>query len=86
VFSFHPVKIITTGEGVLVLTNDSAIQKRIVRLRFHGITRDPDEMIRKSAGPWYYEQLELGFNSRMNDIHAALGMSQLNRLEEFVDR
>ena len=59
---------------------------RIVRLRFHGITRDPDEMIRKSAGPWYYEQLELGFNYRMTDIQAALGLSQLKLLEEFVDR
>ena len=86
VFSLHPAKIITTGEGGLLLTNDSAIQKRLVRLRSHGITRDTNEMIRKSTEPWYYEQLELGFNYRMNDIQAALGLSQLKRLEVFVDR
>jgi UDP-4-amino-4,6-dideoxy-N-acetyl-beta-L-altrosamine transaminase len=84
VFSFHPVKIITTGEGGMALTNDSKLSKRMLRLRSHGITRDPEEMVSNSRGPWYYEQLNLGFNYRMSDIQAALGLSQLNRLTHFV--
>lgn len=84
VFSFHPVKIITTGEGGMVITNDAAIANRLTRLRSHGITRVPAEMTQLPDGPWYYQQLELGFNYRMTDIQAALGLSQLQRLDEFV--
>jgi len=86
VFSFHPVKIITTGEGGMALTNNPELHKRLVLLRSHGITRDVDMMEGEPAGPWYYEQLELGYNYRMSDIHAALGRSQLRRVEEFVSR
>lgn len=84
VFSFHPVKIITTGEGGMVLTNDSNLMVRLARLRSHGITREPDEMTIDPDGPWYYQQLELGYNYRMTDIQAALGISQMQRLDEFV--
>jgi UDP-4-amino-4,6-dideoxy-N-acetyl-beta-L-altrosamine transaminase len=84
VFSFHPVKIITTGEGGMALTNDPEIVRRMVRLRSHGITRDPAKLTHEADGPWYYEQLELGFNYRLTDIQAALGLSQLRRLDEFV--
>jgi UDP-4-amino-4,6-dideoxy-N-acetyl-beta-L-altrosamine transaminase len=84
VFSFHPVKIITTGEGGMALTNDDLLSKRMARLRSHGITRDPAEMTQDPDGPWYYQQLELGFNYRMTDIQAALGLSQLTRLDMFV--
>ncbi|WP_429884591.1 UDP-4-amino-4,6-dideoxy-N-acetyl-beta-L-altrosamine transaminase [Geoalkalibacter halelectricus] len=86
VFSFHPVKIITTGEGGMVLTNSPELHERLVRLRSHGITRDPTLMAGDPHGPWYYEQIELGFNYRMTDIQAALGASQMTRLEEFVGR
>lgn len=86
VFSFHPVKIITTGEGGMVLTNSAELHERLLRLRSHGITRDPALMKGESHGPWYYEQIELGFNYRMTDIQAALGVSQMTRLEEFVER
>ena len=84
VFSFHPVKIITSGEGGMALTNDPALSESMVRLRSHGITRDPAEMTHAPDGPWYYQQIELGFNYRMTDIHAALGLSQLRRVDEFV--
>ena len=84
VFSFHPVKIITTGEGGMVLTNDSDLANRLVRLRSHGISRDPAEMTHAPDGPWYYQQLDLGFNYRMTDIQAALGLSQMLRLDGFV--
>lgn len=86
VFSFHPVKIITTGEGGMALTNNRELAQRMTLLRSHGITRDPKQMTKKPEGPWYYEQLELGFNYRMTDIQAALGLSQLGHLEEFVSR
>lgn len=86
VFSFHPVKIITTGEGGLVLTNNAELHGRLMRLRSHGITRDPALMTEDPHGPWYYQQIELGFNYRMTDIQAALGMSQMQRLDEFVER
>ncbi len=86
VFSFHPVKIITTGEGGMVLTNSPELHERLLRLRSHGITRDPALMAGESHGPWYYEQIELGFNYRMTDIQAALGVSQMTRLDEFVAR
>ena len=84
VFSFHPVKIITTGEGGMALTNDSALTNKMQLLRSHGITRDENEMAHTSEGSWYYEQIGLGYNYRMNDIQAALGLSQLQRLDEFV--
>ena len=84
VFSFHPVKIITTGEGGMVLTNRLDLYERLIRLRSHGITRDPGLMIGESHGPWYYQQIELGFNYRITDIQAALGYSQMQRLDEFV--
>ena len=86
VFSFHPVKIITTGEGGMTLTNDAQLAKRMQRLRSHGITRDEAEMTRAPDGPWYYQQIELGFNYRMTDMQAALGLSQLQRLDEFVTK
>ncbi|MBT0653109.1 UDP-4-amino-4,6-dideoxy-N-acetyl-beta-L-altrosamine transaminase [Geomobilimonas luticola] len=86
VFSFHPVKIITTGEGGIVLTNRRDLYEQLVRLRSHGITRDPALMEGDSHGPWYYQQIELGFNYRITDIQAALGLSQMQRLDEFVYR
>ncbi|WP_392482220.1 UDP-4-amino-4,6-dideoxy-N-acetyl-beta-L-altrosamine transaminase [Nostoc sp. C110] len=85
VFSFHPVKIITTGEGGMVLTNQEELYQRLIRLRSHGITRNPDLMQGECHGSWYYQQLELGFNYRMTDIQAALGSSQLQRLDKFVE-
>ncbi len=86
VFSFHPVKIITTGEGGMVVTNRSDLHEKLMRLRTHGITRNPELMQGESHGLWYYQQLELGFNYRMTDIQAALGASQMQRLDEFVSR
>ncbi len=86
VFSFHPVKIITTAEGGLALTQDRALAERMARLRTHGITRDAELMTHASDGPWYYQQLELGYNYRMTEIHAALGLSQLDRLDDYVAR
>ncbi|MDR6854108.1 UDP-4-amino-4,6-dideoxy-N-acetyl-beta-L-altrosamine transaminase [Variovorax guangxiensis] len=85
VFSFHPVKIITTGEGGMVLTNDPEIARKVALFRSHGITRDAQRMVHQPDGPWYYEQLELGYNYRMTDIQAALGLSQLQRLDESVE-
>ncbi|MEG4441127.1 UDP-4-amino-4,6-dideoxy-N-acetyl-beta-L-altrosamine transaminase [Microcoleus sp. AT9_B5] len=84
VFSFHPVKIITTGEGGMVVTNREDLYEKLIRLRTHGITRNPELMQGESHGLWYYQQLELGFNYRMTDIQAALGASQMQRLDEFV--
>lgn len=84
IFSFHPVKIITTGEGGMALTNDPDLAARLQRLRSHGITRDPDLMPIPGDGPWHYQQIELGFNYRLTDIQAALGLSQLRRLDEFL--
>jgi dTDP-4-amino-4,6-dideoxygalactose transaminase len=86
VFSFHPVKIITTGEGGMALTNDPGLANLMVRLRSHGITRHPGDMTNAPDGPWYYQQLELGFNYRMTDIQAGLGLSQMKRLDQFVAR
>ena len=86
VFSFHPVKIITTCEGGMCLTNDPHISKLIGRYRSHGITRQASEMSKAPDGPWYYEQLNLGLNYRMNDVQAALGLSQMDRLEEFIEK
>ncbi|MFO7686420.1 MAG: UDP-4-amino-4,6-dideoxy-N-acetyl-beta-L-altrosamine transaminase [Desulfobacterales bacterium] len=84
VFSFHPVKIITTGEGGMVLTNNADLAARMALLRSHGITRDPEGMSKVPDGPWYYEQVVLGFNYRMTDIQAALGLSQLSRVDAYV--
>ncbi|MCW7482148.1 UDP-4-amino-4,6-dideoxy-N-acetyl-beta-L-altrosamine transaminase [Leptospira kanakyensis] len=84
IFSFHPVKIITTGEGGMVCTNNVEVANKLYRLRSHGITRDSTEMTHQPDGQWYYQQIELGYNYRMTDLQAALGMSQLNRLDEFV--
>lgn len=86
VFSFHPVKIITTGEGGMIVTNRLDLYEKLVRLRSHGITRNPDHMDGESHGPWYYQQLDMGYNYRMTDMQAALGLSQLGRLHEFVRR
>ena len=85
IFSFHPVKIITTGEGGMALTNDKELFRRMALLRSHGITRDAAEMTNLPDGPWYYEQLELGYNYRMTDLQAALGLSQLKKLGHFVE-
>jgi len=86
VFSFHPVKIITTAEGGMALTNDVEVAERIALLRSHGITRDPSQMTRKSDGPWYYQQIDLGFNYRMTELQAALGISQMQRLDDYIAR
>ena len=86
VFSFHPVKIITTGEGGVATTNNRALAKKIDILRTHGITKNKKDMINPSHGPWYFEQLELGFNYRMTDIHASLGINQMKSLKKFVTK
>lgn len=86
VFSFHPVKLVTTGEGGMVVTGDAERADRMRRLRSHGITREPALMDREPDGPWYYQQLELGYNYRMTDIQAALGTSQLLRLDDYLAR
>ena len=84
VFSFHPVKIITTAEGGVCITNDEKIFKRIYDLRSHGIIRN-DENVNIKKGPWYYEQVDLGYNYRLNDLQAALGINQVNRVNSFVN-
>ena len=84
VFSFHPVKMITTGEGGAILTNDKKLDKALSLLRTHGITKDADMFLNNSHGDWYYEQQALGFNYRLSDIQAALGISQLRRIDSFV--
>jgi UDP-4-amino-4,6-dideoxy-N-acetyl-beta-L-altrosamine transaminase len=84
VFSFHPVKVITSGEGGMALTNDAALAEKLSVLRSHGITRDPARFEFENAGAWYYEQQDLGYNYRLTDIHAALGHSQLHRLDAYV--
>lgn len=86
VFSFHPVKIITTAEGGMSLTNDSSLANKMRLLRSHGITRDPLEMTHEPDGSWYYQQIDLGFNYRMTELQAALGLSQMERLNEYVER
>lgn len=86
VFSFHPVKIVTTAEGGMMLTNDDALADRMALLRSHGITRDPAIMQRPDEGAWYYEQINLGFNYRMTEMQAALGISQMTRLNSYVER
>jgi UDP-4-amino-4,6-dideoxy-N-acetyl-beta-L-altrosamine transaminase len=86
VFSFHPVKIITSAEGGVALTNDAQLAARMALLRSHGMTRDTALMDREPDGPWYYEQVDLGFNYRMTDLQAALGLSQVTRLSQYVER
>lgn len=86
VYSFHPVKIITTAEGGVALTGDQALLDRLNLFASHGVTRDPRLMVRQGAGPWVYDQVELGFNYRMTELQAALGLRQLERLESFVER
>lgn len=86
VFSFHPVKIITTAEGGMALTNDAELANRMALFRSHGITRDPAQMSRAADGPWYYQQIELGYNYRMTELHGALGLSQMERLDAYVAR
>lgn len=85
-FSFHPVKTVTAGEGGACMTNDEKLYKKLHLLRSHGITKDPDEMVRESEGDWYQEQIMLGYNYRMTDFQAALLLSQLNKLKSFSDR
>jgi len=84
IFSFHPVKIITTAEGGLATTNSKEISDKMRLIRSHGITRDNSLMSRSPDGGWYYQQVDLGFNYRMNELQAALGVSQMQRLDEFV--
>ena len=84
VFSFHPVKIITTAEGGAALTNNHSIAEKLFLFRQHGINKKKNKMINQSHGEWYYEQTELGYNYRMNDIQAALGLSQLKKLDKFI--
>jgi UDP-4-amino-4,6-dideoxy-N-acetyl-beta-L-altrosamine transaminase len=86
VFSFHPVKIITTAEGGLATTNSDELASKMELLRSHGVTRNPELMTKESEGGWYYQQIALGFNYRMTDLQAALGLSQMKRLDGFVDR
>jgi UDP-4-amino-4,6-dideoxy-N-acetyl-beta-L-altrosamine transaminase len=86
VFSFHPVKIITTAEGGMALTNSDDLAQKMALLRSHGITRDPGHMTHAPDGPWYYQQIDLGYNYRMTELQAALGVSQMKRLDAFVVR
>ncbi len=84
VFSFHPVKIITTAEGGMTMTNNEKLAEKLNLARSHGITRDESLMTETSHGPWYYQQIDLGFNYRLTDIQAALGIKQMKRIDEFV--
>ena len=86
VFSLHPVKIITTGEGGMLTTDNQKIAQNVALSRSHGITRDPGLFVNNSHGPWYYEQITLGYNYRLTDIQAALGISQLNRLVDIISK
>lgn len=86
IFSFHPVKIITTAEGGMAVTNDAGLAEKMALYRSHGITRDPAQMTHATDGAWYYQQIELGFNYRMTELQAALGVSQMDRLDSFVAR
>lgn len=85
IFSFHPVKIITSGEGGVSTTNSASLARKMELLRSHGITRDTSEMDKEADGDWYYQQVTLGFNYRMTDLQAALGHSQMTRLKKFID-
>lgn len=84
IFSFHPVKIITTAEGGMAVTNNPKLAERMALLRSHGITRDPNLMTHAPDGPWYYQQVDLGYNYRMTELQAALGLSQMERLDSYI--
>lgn len=86
VFSFHPVKIITTAEGGMALTNSTELANKMALFRSHGITRDPAQMTHEADGPWYYQQIDLGYNYRMTELQAALGVSQMQRLDAYITR
>ncbi|OGT39861.1 MAG: UDP-4-amino-4,6-dideoxy-N-acetyl-beta-L-altrosamine transaminase [Gammaproteobacteria bacterium RIFCSPHIGHO2_12_FULL_36_30] len=86
VFSFHPVKIITTGEGGMTVTNQTNLYEKMLQLRSHGMTRNQNDMTKLSEGDWYYQQIDLGYNYRLTDIQAALGVTQLNSIEKFINR
>ena len=86
VFSFHPVKIITTAEGGMAVTNNNSLAEKMALYRSHGITRDPKLMTHPSDGPWYYQQIALGYNYRMSELQAALGVSQMSRLKDYIAR
>lgn len=86
VFSFHPVKIITSGEGGMVVTNNEKLYQKLLLMRSHGITRNSELMTEAAHGPWYYQQIELGYNYRITDIQAALGLSQIKKINRFVKR
>ena len=86
IFSFHPVKIITSAEGGMAITNNVELAKRMQLFRSHGITSQAEKMTEPSHGPWYYQQIDLGFNYRMTDLQAALGLSQLSRIDEFIEQ
>jgi len=85
-FSFHPVKNMTTGEGGMITTDSKELYNKLMKFRTHGITKNDSEYINKSQGPWYHEQQELGYNYRITDIQAALGITQLDKLDKFLDR
>lgn len=86
IFSFHPVKIITSAEGGMALTNSDKIAEKLKLFRSHGIVSDQNRMTEQSHGPWYYQQIALGFNYRMSDLQAALGLSQLDRIDSFINK
>ena len=86
IFSFHPVKIITTAEGGMALTNSDELAHKMALIRSHGITRDETQMTHEPDGPWYYQQIDLGYNYRMTELQAALGVSQMQRLDAYVAR
>lgn len=85
-FSFHPVKHITTGEGGMITTNSRELYNRLLMLRSHGITREQDKLLNKEEGPWFYEMQDLGFNYRITDFQCALGISQLKKINSFVEK
>lgn len=86
IFSFHPVKIITTAEGGMALTNNKKLADKMDLLRSHGVTRNPELMTHEPDGPWYYQQIDLGFNYRLTELQAALGLSQLKRLDDYISK
>jgi len=86
IFSFHPVKIVTTGEGGIATTNQKALAEKMQLLRSHGVTREPSLMTKELEGEWYYQQVDLGFNYRMTEMQAALGISQMQRVDDFVSK
>ena len=86
IFSFHPVKHITTGEGGMITTNSKELYEKLLLLRTHGITKDSKKFINQNDGPWYYEMQELGFNYRLTDFQCALGINQLNKIDKFIEK